>query len=216
MKKYTVIILCLAATSLGMRRLPPQVSDASEVLHLKLWDGPVSSGKVFDYTFNGYNGTLSGGTGTPVSSPPGFKFSATNTQYIDIGAGPTSVKTVSLWIKLDDVDGDEFPIDLNGTDRLIIDSGVINVVNFTAPQLYVNGVLGTDEVTAIAAGTWNHIVITDTTAANANNLDIGKSTVGPPGLHFDGSISDVRLYSTVRTAAQVRDFYNQTRWRYQK
>lgn len=187
---------------------PEEVSDASEVLHLKLWESTI-----LDYPSDGYTGTLSGGTGTPTPHAPGFKFNATNTQYIDIGTGPTSVKTVSLWIKQDDISANEFPIDLNGTDYLSVESGVVTVNGFTAATLYVNGAAGTSGSTAITALTWSHIVITDTTAANATDLDIGRADIGP-AVYYDGLISDVRLYSLVRTAAQVRDFYNQTRWRY--
>ena len=190
------------------RLLQPEVSDASEVLQLKLWEGTI-----FDYSLSGFAGTLSGGTGTPVSHSPGFDFIAANTQYIDIGTGPASVKTVSLWIKQDDISADEFPIDLNGTDYLSIESGVVTVNGFTAAKLYVNGVAGTSGATTIAATTWSHIVITDTTASNASDLDIGRADIGP-AVYYDGLISDVRLYSLVRTAAQIRDFYEQTRWRY--
>ena len=193
---------------MNKKRLHPEVSDASEVLHLKLWEGTI-----FDYSLNGYAGTLSGGTGTPVSSPPGFVFSATNTQYIDIGTGPTSVKTVSFWLKQDDISANEFPVDLNGTDYISVVSGAVTVNGFTAATLYVNGAAGTSGVTAIAATTWSYITVTDTTASNASDFDIGRADIGP-AVYYDGLISDVRLYSTVRTAAQIRDFYNQTRWRY--
>ncbi|KKN78888.1 hypothetical protein LCGC14_0346600, partial [marine sediment metagenome] len=32
--------------------------------------------------------------------------------------------------------------------------------------------------------------------------------------YANGQIDDVRIYTTARTAAQVKDFYEQTRWRY--
>ena len=185
--------------------LQSEVSEASEVMHLKLWEGTI-----FDYPFGVFTGTLAGGTGTPVSSPPGFVFSATNTQYISIVTGPTNVKTVSLWIKQDDISGNEYPISLNGTDYLFVVSGAVTVNGFTSANMYVNGVLGTSGVTAIVAGVWSYIAITDTTAVNASGLYIGRKFP----TYYDGAISDVRLYSTVRTAAQIRDFYEQTRWRY--
>ena len=194
---------------MNKRRLHPlEVSDASEVFHMKLWEGTIS-----EYPFDRFTGTLSGGTGTPVSSPPGFDFIAANTQYIDIGTGPASVKTVSIWIKQDDISANEFPIDLNGTDYLSVVSGAVTVNGFTAATLYVNGTVGTSGVTAIAALTWSHIVITDTTASNATDLDIGRADIGP-AVYYDGLISDVRLFSLVRTAANIRDLYEQTRWRY--
>lgn len=186
------------------RFLQPEVSDGSEVLHLKLWEGTV-----FDYSLSGYAATLAGGTGTPTSSPPGFVFVVANTQYIDIGACFNGVKTISLWIKQNDVAGNEYPIDLNGTDYLAVESGVVTVYGLAGHILYVDGVAGTSGVTTIDA-TWHLITITDTTANNASDCDIGRVTAA----YYDGMISDVRLNSVVRTAAQIKDFYEQTRWRY--
>lgn len=186
------------------RFLQPEVSDGSEVLHLKLWEGTV-----FDYSLSGYAATLSGGTGTPTSSPPGFDFVVANTQYIDIGACFNGVKTISLWIKQNDVGGNEYPIDLNGTDYLSVESGVVTVNGLAGHTLYVDGTSG---VTTIDAN-WHLITITDATANNASDLDIGRADIGP-AVYYDGMISDVRLYSIIRTAAQIKDFYEQTRWRY--
>ena len=36
-----------------LKYLPPEISDASEVLHLKLWEGTA-----FDYSLNNHPGTL--------------------------------------------------------------------------------------------------------------------------------------------------------------
>ncbi len=189
-----------------IKYLAPEVSDSTEVLHMKMWEGTIN-----DYV-GSFTGTLSGGTGTPTVASQAFAFNATNTQYIDIGAGPASVKTVSLWIKQDDVAANEYPIDLNGTDYLSVETGVVTVNGFTSPTLYVDGLVATSGVTTINAW-WHLITITDTTAANATDLDIGRADIGP-AVYYDGLISDVRLYSAVRTAIQVRDFYNQTKWRY--
>jgi len=150
------------------RRLhPPEVSDASEVLHLKLWEGTI-----FDYPFGGYTGTLSGSTGTPVSSPPGFDFIAANTQYIDIGTGPTSVKTVTLWVKPNAINVTDYPIDLN-LNFLSIVNGVLTKGGFSGGTnvLYVDGAVAT----AITAN-WHLIGITSTTARNASGLSIARAT----------------------------------------
>ncbi len=53
--------------------------------------------------------------------------------YIDIGDTSINVKSVSLWIKQSVIAGNEFPIDLDGTSYLSIESGVITVYGFTAP-----------------------------------------------------------------------------------
>ena len=186
-----------------LKHLPPEVSDSTEVLHMKLWEGTAH-----DYTGN-YTGTLSGGTGTPTVVSQGLAFDSTKTQYIDVGACYNSVKTISLWLKQDDVAGNEYPIDLNGPDFLSVESGVVTVNGLVGHILYVDGVAGTSGVTTINAW-WHLITITDSTANDALDLDIGRRFP----TYYGGIISDVRLYSVVRTAIQVRDFYNQTKWRY--
>jgi len=186
-----------------IKYLAPEVSDSTEVLHMKLWEGTIN-----DYTGN-YAGTLSGGTGTPSVASQGFAFNATNTQYIDIGTCYNGVKTISLWIKQDDVAGNEYPIDLNGTDYIAVESGVVTVYGLAGHTLYVDGVAGTSGVTTINAW-WHNITVTDSTANNASDCDIGRVTAA----YYDGLISDVRLYSVVRTAADIRDFFEKTRWRY--
>ena len=96
---------------------------------------------LFDESLNGFTGTASGGTGTPVPKYPGFDFVATSTQYIDIGTGPTSVKTVMLWVDPDAVDVTDTVIDLNGTDYLTIVEGVLTKNGFAGGTtlLYFNG-----------------------------------------------------------------------------
>ncbi len=186
--------------------LPPEVSDSTEVLHMKMWEGTIN-----DYV-GSYTGTLSGGTGTPTRVSRGFAFDPAKTQYIDVGACFNGVKTISLWIKQDDVAGNEYPIDLNGTDYLSVESGVVTVNGLAGHSLYVDGAAGTSGVTTINAW-WHLITITDATANNASDFDIGRADIGP-AVYYGGIISDVRLYSVVRTAIQVRDFYNKTKWRY--
>ncbi len=191
---------------IDIKLLQPEVSDASEVLHLKLWEGTI-----FDYSLSGFAGTLSGGTGTPSSNPPGFNFIAANTQYIDIGTGPSVVKTISVWINVNNVSGIKTFITINANDSFWINNATVRVSGFAGHTIYVNGIAGTQGVDTIKASVWNHLVLTDATENDASNLDIGRKEGASS---FDGLISDVRLYSTVRTAAQVRDFYEQTRWRY--
>ncbi len=188
---------------MNKRRLHPlEISDASEVFHMKLWEGTIS-----EYPFDRFTGTLSGGTGTPVSSPPGFNFVAANTQFIDIGTGPTSVKTASMWIKPNSIAGVEIFLDLNGTDFFASVTGTFTVNGFTENKaIYIDGVAAATTLTTA----WHYVAVTTTTGKNATDLDIGRLDA----TYFDGSISDVRLYSTVRTPAQIRDFYEQTRWRY--
>ncbi len=162
-----------------------------------------------DESGSGFDGTATNG---PVLKYPGFDFVAGSSQYIDIGTGPTVTKTISLWINQDDVAGDEFPIDLNGTDYLSIESGVVTVNGLAGHSLYVNGVAGTSGVTTITAGVWHHIAITDATANDSSDLDIGRVTAA----YFDGLIADVLLYNRVLLRDEIASLYFMQRRKYQK
>ncbi len=141
----------------------------------------------------------------PVTSPvgSGFVFDGVS-DYVDIGNAALSAKTVALWIKQPDIAGNEYPIDLNGTDFLSIESGVVTVNGFTAPLLYVNGNLATSGVTTIEADKWYFIAITDTTAATTSDLDIGRETAN----QFQGSISGVGIYDAVLTVSDIGILWN--------
>jgi len=212
MKRCLVVVLCLAAIAFGIdkRYIRPRPTSKGLVCSVRLTEGFLS-GVVCQEETNTYTATASGGTGTPLPKYPGFDFVAASTQYIDIGTGPTSTKTISLWVKQDDVAGDEFPLDLNGTDYIAVESGVVTVYGLVGHSLYVNGVAGTSGVTAITA-VWSHIAVTDATANDATDLDIGRVTAA----YYDGLISEVRLYNRVLTATEIKDIYELTRWRYQK
>ena len=154
-----------------------------------------------------YDGTA---TNSPTPTFPGFKFTAASSMYIDIGTGPTSSKTIALWINQDDISGNEYPIDLNGTDYLAVESGTLKVYGIAGRTLYVDGAVGASGSSTITAGKWHHIVITDATANNASDMDIGRVTAS----YFDGKISDVRIYDQVKSATEVKDLYELTRWKY--
>jgi hypothetical protein len=162
---------------------------------------------LYDETGGGYDGTA---TNSPVAKYPGFEFTAGSSMYIDIGAGPSSVKTVLLWIKLDDVAGTDYPIDLNGTDYLTVATGTLTKNGFAGGTtvLYTNGVATATTVTAV----WCHIGITDTNAKNASDLDIGRVTAN----YLDGLVADVLLYSRVLPAYEITSVYYSQRHKYQK
>ncbi len=185
----------------------PQISTVGLVAYYKLWSGLYDGTSVFDYSLNGFTGTPAGTDIAPAY--PGFSFNGTD-DFIDVGSGPTSVKTVALWVNQADIAGNEYPIDLNGTDFISVASGAVTVNGFTAALLYVDGALGTSGVTAIAASTWALIVVTDTTASNATDFDIGKETAN----FFEGKVGEVMLFDRVLTPAEIKSIYELTKWRY--
>ncbi len=162
---------------------------------------------VWDESQNSKNGTPQA---SPVPKYPGFALISGSSQFIDVGTGPSSVKTVAMWVKMSDISAHtDSPIDLNGTDFLTIVNGVLTANGFAGGTaiLYTDGVAA---ATAITLAKWHHIGITDTSAKNANDLDIGRET----GNYTDGTVAGVRLYSTLLTPQQMKTLYDLERWRY--
>lgn len=163
-----------------------------------------------DRTGNGFTGTATNG---PVVSYPGTKFDRTSDQFVDVGAGPTSVSTLAFWIKPTDFGALQRAMDLNGTDyiQLANASGVITAVGFAGGTaiLYIDSVVGTSGVAALTTN-WQHVVVTDTVAKNASDFDIGRRDT----FEVSAGIAEVRLYSTVLAAHEVRNLFEAQRWRY--
>ena len=182
----------------------PQISTVGLIAHYKLWVGLTEGSTVFDYSLNGLVGTPSGTDVAPAY--PGFSFNGTD-DFIDIGTGQEVVRTVLLWVNPTDVAGNDYPIDLNGTDFLTIETGTLTKNGFAGGTtiLYVDGVAATT-VTA----NWHLVGITDTLKKNATDFDIGKETAN----FFDGKIGEVILSSLVLSPAAVKSIYELTKWRY--
>lgn len=238
MRKYIIILLCLIGMAIGIdkRYLQPEVSDASEVIQLKLWEGTA-----FDYSLNGNDGTA---TKTSIGNSC-FEFNGTtsiitcgsDTTIDDIFVGGGSI----TWWQRSDGRGE------SNTGRTISKGNwYINMVTDTTHmQVYQTFTGGDDGVWTfpIATGVWQHIAIvynnsvstndpvvyvngvsvtvTDgatqpgsevDTADAAANLIIGNKSDGTET--WDGAISDVRMLTTVRTAVQIKSLYEQTKWRY--
>jgi len=156
-----------------------------------------------------YDGTATGGTGTPVPIYPGFDFITANTQYIDIGAGYNGIKSVLLWVKPDAVNlVTDTPIDLNGIDYLTIVNGTLTKNGFAGGTT----VLYTDAVAAAVTITtnWHMIGITDTVGKNASDLDIGRKDIG----YFNGVIGGVLLFAKVLTQTEIQNIYNIMRYKF--
>ena len=185
--------------------LVPQVNTVGLVAYYKLQYGVMTTSKVFDYSLNGFTGTTNGPTVAPVY--PGFFFDGF-TDSIDIGSGPSSVKTILMWVNPTDVAGTDTPLDLNGTDFLTIVTGTLAINGFAGgiAKTYVDGIKDATTVTA----KWHLIGITDTSAKNATDFDIGKETDN----FFAGVIGEVMLFNRVLPATEILSVYEITRHRY--
>ena len=225
------------------RFLQPEVSDASEVLHLKLWEGTA-----FDYSLNGNNGTAANTT----VSDKGYTFDGADS-IITVPADTTidingkTVLSTSAWINpASDGEGNLARI----LDKQAAAAGYVVYISAEAGGLikvtaliYHDGVADATAVsnaTIIPINVWSHVAfvynedsakkikiylngglqILGTNTAGVGAVDDDSAidlTIGNNAIldrTFDGIISDVRIYNTARTATQIRDFYNQTRWRY--
>ncbi len=184
--------------------LVPQVNTVGLVTHYKLWAGLTTTGEVFDYSLGGATGTV---TGTGIAPTyPGFSFNGTD-DFIDVGNQGGAIKTLLLWIHATSIAGFDYPIDLNGTDYIIINTGDVGANGFAASTFYVDGVAAS----TITAGNWHLIGLTIATAKTASDLDIGRT--GGVGL-FTGKIGDVMLFDRVLSVADIKSIYSVTRWRY--
>lgn len=161
---------------------------------------------VWDESQNSLNGTP---TNSPIPKFPGFDLTSGSSMYVDVGTGPASVKTVSMWFKPDDITAHtDSPIDLNGTDFLTVVNGTLTKNGFAGGTavLYTDGVAAASTLTL----NWHHIAITDTSAKNATDLDVGRET----GNYSDGLVAGVRLYNRVLTPVEMKNLYELTRWRF--
>ena len=125
-------------------------------------------------------------------------------EYVDIGTGPSSVKSVEFWVK--PATTTEYFINLTADTDYIWANGAsgITAAGFASPKIYLNGYL-TSGATEVTPDAWNHIIVTDSTAENASNLDIGRTQ---DAYYLEGIIDHVRLYSNELTQAQVSWLYN--------
>ncbi|MCD4790280.1 MAG: LamG domain-containing protein, partial [Bacteroidales bacterium] len=152
-----------------------------------------------------YDGTLTGTDFTFANSgKPSGAFSGPGNclsfdgvdEYIDIGTGPTTVQSVEFWVY--PTTTTEYFIDLNGSAYISSGSGTISATGFTSPTIYVDGIVSS----TIVSGKWQHIAVTTGTSINTSDLDIGRLEGQE---EFDGKIDEVRLWSDVRTATEIRD-----------
>ncbi len=187
------------------RFVQQQVPTKDMVAYYKLWYGLTGPTTVFDYSLGGATGTVTGTNIVPTY--PAFSFNGTD-DFIDVGNQGSATKTIAMWVNATSIGGNDYPIDLNGTDYISIESGTVTENGFGGPETtYVDGITGT----AIIAGTWHFIVLTHSIAKTASDLDIGR--VESVGL-FTGKIGDVMLFDTRLNANEVKIIFEITRGRY--
>ncbi len=225
--------------------LPPEVSDASEVLHLKLWEGTA-----FDYSLNNHPGTLQG---TAAYKYPGVELDG-DSDYIEVadhadfspGDGTEDSGTpfsISMWVYMHSASYFVWASkwDVGANQEWCMFTGTQKKIHIRMYDDSANAYIGRQYNTSLAENQWTHFIVTYDGGVlssgvkiylNGNQVDDINSESNPglfvavENLNHDvwigrysdkyanGLIDDVRIYTTERTAAQIKDFYNQTRWRY--
>ncbi len=204
-QKHVVYITSVDATKLKFTPAPNTFDGAIDNVFVKAY-----ARRVFDYSLNGNTGRLENApdpsSGQLLPKFPGYEFNGSST-FIDIGNHGGAIKTVVMWVKPDDVAGNDYPIDLNGTDFLTIETGTLTKNGFAGGTtvLYTDGVVATT-ITA----NWHCIAITDTSAKTASDLDIGRESTN----YFNGLIGEVLLSTNVLTPTEIRSLYETSRRRY--
>ncbi len=223
-----------------LKYLPSEISDASEVLHLKLWEGTA-----FDYSLNSHPGTLKG---TAVYKYPGVDLDG-DSDYIEVAdhADFTPALTpfsISAWVYMHDVmnfyiaskgvyntDG-EWGLYFDSSDRpmfeffdeSVVDCYIARYHNsaYTAYKNQWIHIVATYDGGILATGIKiyiNGLRVDDTSDTNETFVAVENLNhavwIGYDGTNYaNGLIDDVRIYTTERNTTQIRDFYEQTRWRY--
>lgn len=122
-------------------------------------------------------------------------------EYIDRGTGPSSVRSISFWVYPNTTT--EYFVNLTSTTVYIwLNAGTLTATGFTGtPTYYVNG----QKTQTMTAGSWQHAVVTTTSAENASNLDIGRTA---DANYLEGKIDDVKLFDYALSQAQVAYAFN--------
>lgn len=130
----------------------------------------------------------------PGKAGSGLNLNGTD-EYIDIGTGPTTVRTISFWVK--PVTTTEYFINLtSNTDYISASSGTIGMTGDASETIYVNGAI----TTSITANTWQHVTVVTSANENASNLDIGRTT---DTNYLEGIIDDVKIYDYALSPSQI-------------
>lgn len=222
--------------------LVPQVSTKGLLAHWKLWDGFMSTSKVFDYSLNGNLGTT---TMIPYGSYPGYLF--VGGSQINVGSGSTIDNifdgggSFSGWLRPTSKGQDDYG-------RVFYKSQMLLYCHNNIAELrFVQSTAGTDGVWCfpfnMTENIWKHLVLTydsDTAAAGGgptvyvngvsvevteevtpddvytsdatSTMYIGQKSAG--GSSFIGKMDDLMFFNRILPATEVKSIYSVTRERY--
>lgn len=164
------------------------------------FDGPdvnITTNTAYDRA-GSHNGTISGATPAIGKNGQAMDFDGTGS-HISLGNVGSGIKTISFWMKTDDITSRKI-MDFDGTDQIEINgSSQITATSFPGTTIiYVDGIVG-----STVTSDWHFVAVTDTTGVSASAADIGRAGAG----YFDGRIDEVRFYDGVLSASEVENLY---------
>ncbi len=116
-----------------------------------------------------------------------------------------TVKSVSFWVNFATTTHSEEIIHIGATTRIETDSGgTVACTNCGTATIYVDG--SSASATIVRAGEWHHVVATVAGGVSASNFELGRF-VGGGSQYLGGSLDDVRVYSSVLSATEIRHLY---------
>lgn len=218
------------------RYLMPQVSTVGLIAHYKLWAGPTTTGKIFDYSLNGHTGTLQGTS--PTFKYPGIDLPGTD-EYIQV-SNPShdfgKDTTILIWVKADSLTLNRQLFDTR--DSLFASNSMAAWIDGTNSHLEFFAGGATDKFTfSSVTDTWYHIVIVyngtlGSVTAYVNGISLTLDVSGPVSTStyagdnltigaradiasfFDGLFDDVMIFNKEFSAVEVKNIYEVSRWRY--
>ncbi len=107
------------------------------------------------------------------------------------------IKTVSFWTNPDV--STNYYISLNASSYITSSSGTVTATGFTNPVIYVNGVLSS----TVVVDKWQMVTVTFDSPIDASQFYIGRQGSN----YFDGTMDEVRLYSSILGASEVSKLY---------
>ena len=217
----------------------PRVNSVGLVAHYKLQHGPMSSGKVFDYSLNNNQGTVTGA----YALYPGFYFDATD-DIINCSSGSTVDNiftgggTVAWWQRSDGRGESNLGFAIGKT------KWSVYMITDASTMRFYQAFDGDDGAWsfAITSGVWQHVAVVYNNGATTNNpvvyvngASVTATETGTPTGTFDsdaaadlvigntaattntweGAIGEVMVFSITKTASEIKSIYELTRHQYQ-
>lgn len=79
----------------------------------------------------------------------------------------------------------------------------VTAVNWPGATVYIDGAPSW----SLTPNQWTHVVVTSPNAITATNLEFGANTSDPSSLFFDGTMDDVKVFTTALTQADAQFLY---------